>query len=73
MSSSGLSTEQESRSSLPGWLEPRRPQVKALPSPPILLKLRLSMRRFLDLTRTVLTTSRFSLLLRQLPADDHTH
>merc|ERR1739848_605588 len=49
------------------WLvEPRRQPVRDFPSPLILLKSRLSMRRFLHLTKTVSTTSRFSLLLRQL-------
>merc|ERR1711902_121603 len=44
-SSSGPSTGPESRSSPPGWLEPRRPPPRASPSPPTSTKSKLSTRR----------------------------
>merc|ERR1711983_712080 len=66
MSNSGPSTELVSRNSHLGWLEQRKPPVRDFPSQLILLKSRLLMRRFLHLTKTVSTTSRSSLLLKQL-------
>merc|ERR1712106_631388 len=65
MSSSGLSTELVSRSSLLGWLVLRRLLVRDLQSPLILLKSRLLTKRFFHSTKMLSTTSRFLPLLRQ--------
>merc|ERR1719402_375869 len=54
MSSSGPSTRQVSRSSLPGWVLLRLPLVRDSPSQPTLTSPRFSTRRFMPLTRAAL-------------------
>merc|ERR1712083_1064623 len=55
MSSTGLNTGQESRSSTLGWQVPRKQLEKVFPSLHLLMKSRPSTTRFLDSIRTVLT------------------
>merc|ERR1712012_1440808 len=59
MSSSGPSTEPESRSTLPGWLVPRRPLLRVFPSPPTSTRSRPCTRRCPPSTRPALPTPRF--------------
>merc|ERR1719430_2592281 len=66
MSNSGQNTELALRNLLLGWSVQKRQLVRDLQNHPLLMKSRLLMIRFFHLTKTVLTISRFSLLLRLL-------
>merc|ERR1712080_462880 len=59
MSSSGPSTGPESRSTLPGWLVPRRPLLRVCPSPPTSTRSRPCTGRCPPSTRPALPTPRF--------------